>query len=241
MKSYLYKDLYDLEEKHWWHIAKRKSVVTLIKKYSKGKLKILDIGCGTGRNLEELSKIGESWGLDSSDEALEFCKKRGLKNLVKSGAEKTKFKDSNFTLISMLDVLEHTDDNKTLTEAYRILKSGGFVIITVPAYQFLWSKWDEVLHHKRRYTKSNLTQLLETNRFKIVSISYLYSFLVIPALLIRFVKSFIYRGNNYQSDFKLSSPPINKALELASDMERSIMLKVPIPFGTSIICVAKKI
>ena len=76
MKKYLYKDLYLLENKHWWHISKRRSICQLIGKYNKIKNpKIIDIGCGTGKNIEELQKFGPVYGLDSSTEALNFCRK----------------------------------------------------------------------------------------------------------------------------------------------------------------------
>ena len=153
MKKYLYEDLYSLEDKHWWHISKRRIVRNLIKKYNHlDNPRILDIGCGTGKNMEELQSLGPVFGLDSSIEALKYCKKRGLNNLIEGTAEKTSLKSSFFDVVTLLDVLEHTDDNKTLKEMNRIIKKDGIIIITVPAFGWLWSTWDEVLHHKRRYT-----------------------------------------------------------------------------------------
>lgn len=241
MESYLYQDLYDLEEHHWWHISKRKSVNTFILKYIHRKnLKILDIGCGAGRNIEELKKYGSVWGLDNSEDALRFCKKRGRKNLIKANSENSGLKNKSFDLITLLDVLEHTDDKKSLKEIYRILKPSGYLLITVPAYKALWSKWDEVLHHKRRYTKQNLTKILDENGFSVAKVSYLYSFLYIPAFIVRSIKKLIYK-NSYPSDFKLSSPLVNKMLIALSDFERKIIMNSTIPFGTSIICLAQKI
>src|SRR3989344_6385103 len=98
MKKYLYQDLFELEEVHWWHIAKRKICLALIKKYVKTRTnyKILDIGCGTGKNLEELSKIGKAFGIDNSFDAIKFCReKRGLKNVTLAPAQNTGFSDDS--------------------------------------------------------------------------------------------------------------------------------------------------
>lgn len=240
MEKYLYEDLYELEEKHWWHIAKRENYLSLMNRFLNAqKPKILDIGCGTGKNIEVLSRLGNTWGLDSSKEALKFCQKRGLKNITLGRSDKTKFPGNSFDAVTLLDVLEHTDDNKTLTEIYRILKPGGSLVITVPAFQWLWSKWDEVLHHQRRYSKSNLTKILKNNNFSIMKISYLYAFLILPILIVRLFKSKFSKGA-YSSDFKLSSGLINKLLLTISKLENKIMIKWGVPFGTSLICVARK-
>lgn len=240
MEKYLYEDLYTLEEKHWWHISKRNMVSSLISKYITNKNpQILDIGCGTGKNVEMLSRIGTAWGLDNSVDAIEFCRKRGLKNIKLGQSSKTGFENSSFDAVTLLDVLEHVDEDPTLKEIRRILRDNQFLIITVPAFSWLWSKWDQVLHHKRRYTKQSLRKVLERNNFKIEKISYMYSFLVLPALLIRFIKSLFFK-DYYPSDFKLSSPSVNNLLIRISNIERFFIENANIPFGTSLVCIAKK-
>lgn len=240
MKKYLYEDLFSLEEKHWWHISKRRIVQKLIEKYNTiSNPKILDIGCGTGKNMEELQKLGVVYGLDNSQEALSFCRKRGLNNLILGSAEKTHLKNNSFNIITLLDVLEHTDDIKTLKEISRILTKKGLVIITVPAFNWLWSNWDVVLHHQRRYTIKNLKLTLEKNNFQVKKISYMYFFLVLPIFIIRIIKSIIFK-KVYPSDFKLSSPFINMLMDKITNLESSILIYLSIPFGTSIIAVAEK-
>lgn len=241
MNKYLYEDLYQLEDKHWWHISKRRIVRDLLyfnTNYSK-RPKILDIGCGAGRNLEELKNLGQTFGIDSSKDAILFCRKRGLKSVVLSKAESTKLPSSEFDVIMLLDVLEHTDDGKTLKEVYRILKPRGVLILTVPAFSWLWSKWDEVLHHKRRYTKKGLSKLLRNYNFNILKISYMFSFLIVPAFLIRLIKS-RFSTNNYSSDFKINVSVINTLLLFITRIEKFFILNWSMPFGTSLICVAKK-
>lgn len=241
MNKYLYPDLYELEDKHWWHIAKRKTSLALVGKYLHVKNpKILDIGCGTGKNVEEFSKLGQTYGLDNSPEAIKFCKqKRGLSNISLGEAEKTGFDDGKFDLVSMLDVLEHTDDVKTLKEARRIIKDKGVLLITVPAYQWMWSNWDVALHHKRRYTKMQIVKLLEKNGFAVIKVSYLYSFLLLPVFIVRKIKNVI-GGKAYSSDFKIGLPFVDKILGFVSDLERLIALGIGIPFGLSIIVLARK-
>src|SRR3990167_3310097 len=202
MRKYLYQDLYELEEKHWWHLSKRRELIDIVKQLNLKNSNILEIGCGTGKNLELLSKFGEAWGLDKSREAIKFCKRRGLNNLVLGDAENIPFSKGKFNLIILLDVLEHTDDIMSIKEMSRVLAPKGYLIITVPAFSWLWSQWDVVLEHKRRYTKHELTSKLELGGFKIVKISYKYSFLVLLALIVRFIKSRIFR-KEYPADFKL--------------------------------------
>lgn len=240
MKKYLYEDLYQLEDKHWWHISKRINAIDLLLKFLPTKNpKILDIGCGTGKNVEELSKIGPTWGIDNSKEAVKYCKKRGLKTTILGNAESTNLFPNSINVVTLFDTLEHTDDKKTLKEVYRILNSGDILLLTVPAFPWLWSKWDEVLHHKRRYTKKSISEILKCYNFNILKISYMFSFLVVPVFLIRLIKSRFYE-DDYSSDFKINSGIMNSFLLFLAKAEKVFILRWSIPFGTSLICVAKK-
>lgn len=240
MQKYLYEDLYNIEEKHWWHISKRRIVQSLIRKYRSSKnLKILDIGCGAGKNLEELKVFGTTYGLDSSKEAIKYCHKRGLKNLVLGKAEKVSLPSNSFDAITILDVLEHTDDQETLKEMNRLMKEDSLLIITVPALPWLWSDWDKVLHHKRRYTLGGLKSVLESNGFHVIKIFYLYSFLVIPAFIVRKIKQKLF-NKKYPSDFELSNPIFNFLLNQLARFEFILAQKEFIPFGTTLMAIAKK-
>jgi len=240
MQKHLYADLYQLEDTHWWHKAKRENAISLLLRFlSNNNPKILDIGCGAGKNVEELSKIGLTWGIDNSSEAIKYCKKRGLKTVILGDAKSINFSSSSFDIITLFDVLEHTDDRETLREVYRLLKPGGLLVISVPAFPKLWSKWDVVLHHKRRYTKKSLIQELKQYPFDVLKISYMFSFLFIPAYLIRVIKSRI-SSKNYKSDFRINAPVINYFLLILSRFERFFIQNLSLPFGTSLICVAKK-
>lgn len=240
MQKYLYQDLYNLEEIHWWHNAKRNLVSYFLRQYlSKKNGKILDVGCGTGKNLEVFSRFSAVWGIDSAKEALAFCKKRGFKNVTLGSIEKIPFTKESFNCVTALDVLEHVDDSKSLKEIYRVLGESGIIIATVPAFPQLWSRWDEVLHHKRRYTKETLKDILQKNGFKIRKISYMHSFLFLPVVIIRAIKNLIHE-NYYPSDFKLSNRVVNYLLENIANLEKFFIINAQIPFGTSLIVVAEK-
>lgn len=241
MRKDLYADLYSLEEQHWWHISKRRAAVSCVRKFlKKPNAIILDIGCGTGKNMKELQKFGDVYGLDSSTEALSFCRKRGLKNVKLGKAENMPFKSNSFDLITLLDVLEHTNDNRTLREMHRVLRKDGLLILTVPAYEWLWSRWDEILNHKRRYNRNHLVSILKKHNFNTIYATYLYSFLVFPVFITRQIKQKLLQRNNYSSDFKLSNSLLNKIIDLMSKIEFKVAQRIPISFGTTILAVAKK-
>lgn len=240
MELYLYQDMYDLEDQHWWHKAKRALIIESLQKlsYSK-KSKLLDIGCGTGRNIQAFNNLMEAHGIDMSFAAIKFCKQRGLTTVTKSSAAKTSFKEHSFSVITALDIIEHTDDQAVLKECWRLLKPGGTLIVTVPAYQWAWSKWDEVLHHQRRYTSQSLKAVLTQQGFKLKKLSYVYSFLLLPVLIIRKIKS-LNSKDKYSSDFALSNQLIDTILGKVAAVERWLLWRVSIPFGTTVFAIALK-
>jgi len=241
MQHYLYDDLYQSEEFHWWHRAKRRLVLMLIGRYTPRRHpRILDVGCGTGKNIEAWSRLGTTQGIDVSPRAIHYCKKRGLTRVQQAKAECTKLTGSSVDVVTLLDVLEHTDDMPVIAEMARIITRRGILIVSVPAYPWLWSTWDVVLHHRRRYTKEELHRKLSAQGFLPIYTSHVFSFLPIPAILIRFVKS-RRPPKQYGSDFQLTSGAINRMLYALCMAEQFVMQIVPLPFGTSIVCVAQKI
>jgi 2-polyprenyl-3-methyl-5-hydroxy-6-metoxy-1,4-benzoquinol methylase len=241
MESYLYDDLYALEETHWWHRAKRHTVISYIKQFflrKKGGV-IVDIGCGTGKNLETFASMGFTVrGIDISPKAVAYCKKRGVKNVSVGSAQHTKLATSSVDVVTMLDVLEHVNEKSVIREVYRILKPGGIFICYVPAKPSLWSGWDEVLHHKRRYTKDSLMRAMK-QWFTISSITYRYLFLVLPVFLIRTSKT-MKKHTSYGSDFSFTNSFINTVLYGMSLIDETISSVASLPSGTSLFCVSIK-
>jgi len=240
MEKYLYDDLYEVEDKHWWHVAKRNSSIAFVNKYLKKSAKrILDLGCGTGKMMESLEKFGRVWGVDISSSAVSYCKQRGLKNVFVGSSYNLPFNSDYFDLVTIFDVLEHTDEEKTLAEVRKVLKSDGTLVLTVPAFSWLWSQWDVVLHHRKRYDKKSLTNVLENNGFKILHCTYMFSFLILPIVFVRAFKSLFFK-TNYGSDFRVSVGILNSFFIWMSALERFFVIRFSVPFGSTLICVARK-
>lgn len=237
-----YEKMYKFEEKYWWWIGKREIVKSILVKLKLNSTNILDVGCGTGFNLTYLEKYGNVIGLDFSENALNFCKLRKNKNLIQANAENIPFKNDVFSLIIILDLLEHLNDNKTLKELHRILKTDGYLIITVPAFKFLCSKHDKALHHKRRYNKLQLKNVLESNNFVIKNISYWNFFLFLPIVITRLIKKNIHiKYQEITTDVKKLPNIVNKFLTSILWVENYILSHgINLPFGISIVCVCKK-
>ncbi len=243
MRKDLYQELYERETKHWWHLAKRNLVREVLNRFRRAKsAKILDLGCGTGANLEMLGRFGTAWGVDSSPEALRFCRKRGLENVRLGSAQNTPFRGEIFEVVTALDLLEHTDDAAVLREANRLLKPNGFLILTVPAFSWMWGRWDEILGHRRRYTAGELARIVNGSGFIIKRVTYTNSFLLLPVFLVRKIKTLLFKKDDYPSDFQIANPFLNSVLQRLSNFEKwvTFRLNISIPFGLDILLVAQK-
>lgn len=240
MEKSLYKIFYEFEEKHWWFRAARKIQLNLLKRYLFiNKPKILDIGSGTGATLKELSKIGRTIGIDSYKEAIHFCHKRELKNVMLGDATKLPFKDSSYDCVTAFDVIEHIkDDVLVMKEIYRVLKPKGIAIITVPAFSFLWDSHDDMNKHYRRYFTGELKSKINRTDLNILYISY-YNFFLFPiALVVKFImKSF--KKKRVINNQELIEP-LNSFLYNIFLSEKYFLPLIKFPFGVSIICVSQK-
>ena len=241
MEEQLYRKFFEVETTHWWFTARQKIVSDVIEhtvSLSPG-AKVLDIGCGTGAILAMFQKKFDAYGTDTSPLAIEFCHQRGLANAFCCTLDTFPQQELRFDFITMLDVIEHIDnDIGVLREAYGFTKQGGHILVTVPAYQFLWSRHDDLNHHKRRYRKSQLKSALETSGFTVEKLSYYNSLLFPTALVSRVAERFI----KPKTDTTLDLPPrfINSILESIFGFERFLLRKIPFPFGLSLIALAKK-
>ena len=242
MRKDLYQELYHIENNHWWHQHKRKLVHQLIEKYSSKPGKVLDVGAGTGKLLYELKIKG--WqidGIDGDYEAIKYCKQRRVKISQHDVKKRLPFKTNSFELVTALDVLEHVkDDKKLLVELKRVVKSKGMIIITVPAYQWLFSYWDKMLKHFRRYTKGDLVKLGKQSRLKLKLISYYSSFFLVPAIMVRLLKS--KKANQAKSDFQTTPLPLVSIpiLGILAMIERLLLKIIRLPLGMSLVCVFQK-
>jgi len=242
----LYEDFYNLEEKHWWFLGRRKIVFSLLEQYlpDRGQLRILDVGCGTGSNLRELEKRGEATGVDVSEEAVKFCKLRGCSSVYKVDSQNLFFKDEMFDVVVALDVIEHIgDDCAALSEYHRVTKGNGILVLTVPAYDFLWGAHDEINHHKRRYVASELMDKVEKTGFAVERLTYFNTFLFPFVLLARIGQRVTKMANGDhkpRSDVRLHHSAINSFLKTVFILEEPLLRKYDFLCGVSLLCVAKK-
>ena len=227
-----------VENNHFWFIAKRKFLDVVLQRIrANKKIKVLDVGCGTGAVMKYLAtKNFLVSGIDMSETAHDYCRKKGLE--VSSGlANIIPYPDKSFDIIFVIDVLEHLDNpSESVKEISRVLKDGGVFIATVPAHQWLWSYHDEALHHKKRYSKKEFADLFNDG-FVLEIISWIHAFILLPAIFMRFFKN-----KNNGSDVK--EPPfiINKIMSLVYTVEIIVFktLHYYLPFGLSLLVVARK-
>ena len=238
-----YRLIYQQEENHWWYKGMREITESLLNQYYKNShnLKILDAGCGTGINLTKLSIFGKPFGIDFSNEALTFTKKRNHKRVCASSVEDLPFKSSTFDLITSFEVLYHIgvkDDERAIKQFYAACKKNGRVFIRVPAFKILFGKHDLVVHGKRRYRKNELQDILTRAGFKIHKITYVDFFLFFPALIIRLLQR-IFKSEK-KSDINPTNDFLNNILFYILKFESYYLRKLSFPFGISLLCIARK-
>jgi len=225
------------EKKHWWFSARREIIYSVISNLKqKESITILDFGAGSGANIEILTKLGKVDVYETNTQAKNFLKTK-FKNF-KNVKIITKIK-KKYNLIIAADVIEHIkNDKKVLKIFFNCLKKNGHLLITVPAFNFLFSSKDVALKHFRRYNKFNLKSLLK-RYFKIKKLSYFNFFLFLPiAISILFYK--IKRKKFIK--FVETTPPnyLNFILKNIFLVEKYILRFFNFPFGISIIALAKK-
>jgi ubiquinone/menaquinone biosynthesis C-methylase UbiE len=241
-----YRIMHDIEQTYWWFVGKQFLVRRILQGLPLNKTRqdrILDIGCGTGIILKLLENFGVSYGAECSPDAIQFLRHRGLNLIVQSDVDQSvPFKDNTFSAITCLDVLEHLDnDLKLLKEMGRVCKPGGHVILTVPAFEILWSPHDIALHHKRRYTKQQMLSMISQSNWKVVKCSYYNGILFCPILSIRTLKQCLSRYHPARSDFFINLPAwLNRALSLFFLCEIFLLKYLNLPFGVSLLLILQK-
>ena len=224
--------------------ARRDNVYEVLKKYcdKPQKVKLLDFGCASGYFVGQLTERGyNAVGLDSSPEAIEIGHKEGIKNISVIRDKHIDFPDNYFDIALLLDVIEHLEDESwALKEVERVVKPGGIVVITVPAFMFLWGVMDEVAHHFRRYTIPRLLNVVaQFTNLQVIRKTYYNFSLFSPIALVRlFSRWFGIKGR--ESDFDLSNPLLDKIFFEIMRFERMIMRYTDFPFGVAILTVFKK-
>ena len=244
MKDEIYEKMYRVEERHWWFCAKRTIITNLLRRYlpcspRQRPLRLADLGCGCGGMLAELPPGIEGEGLDSSRKAVSFCRARGVTARIGSFPSDIPFERESFDAVIMADVIEHIDDDvAAAAAAARLVRPGGVMIVTVPALPALWSSWDAIHGHKRRYTKGSLAAVLSTTGLTAELISY-YNTLLFPfAAAARLLAKAL--GRKTAGELEVPPRPVNSALRLIFAGERHLLGRVPLPVGLSLVAICRK-
>jgi SAM-dependent methyltransferase len=243
MEQHTYSIMYEVEGKHWWFAGRRRIIAGFVEKVcrdsGKQRPRILDVGCGTGANLQMLAQFGAAEGVDLSTEALDFCRARGLAKVKQGTAENLPFADASFDLVTGLDVVEHLDDDIAgLSEMRRVLRADGRAVLFVPAFMFLWGVQDEVSNHRRRYTLPELKQKLRDAGLTIERASYANITFFVPILIGRGLMRLT--GLRPASENNITIGALNGLLGRILGAESWWLRRMNFPFGVSIICVARK-
>lgn len=243
MSPEAYLEMENLEKTHWWYHGRRKVIKEQISLLDLPEnASILEIGCGTGGNLKMLSAYGHVSAIETNDFARKVAIKNN-KNIAEiypgSAPNNIPFKNVKFDLICMFDVLEHIEDElSTLNALKKILAPNGKIILTVPAYQWLWSTHDEYHHHYRRYSKKNIIFIASELGFYINKISFFNTLLFPIAAAMRLLTRVINKKNHTQTNHP--SRFINKILITIFSSESKILKISNFPFGLSLIAVFTK-
>jgi SAM-dependent methyltransferase len=241
MDEVLYRQYYAIEDRHWWFVARKAIVLGLLERYVPAgpPRVVLDAGCGTGGLLNDLQRYGQVVAADFSAEAVKFCKLRGY-TICQCSVLQTPFRADSFDGIVGLDLIEHLDEDVVaLQELYRICKAGGYLCVTVPAFQFLWSAHDALNQHKRRYTKPQLEGRLRAAGFQVLRCSYFNSFLF-PLIL---VGRLLGRGGGEEPgpEWHIPGRALNAGLARIFAGELPLLRGLNLPVGASILAIAQKV
>ncbi|HEX8641968.1 MAG TPA: class I SAM-dependent methyltransferase [Allosphingosinicella sp.] len=220
---------------HWWYVARRRVLRDLIRREVPlpANPRILEIGCGTGHNFEMLREFGRLDAIEVDAEARALASQR-LGQAVSSAPlpELSGIPDGAYHLIALLDVLEHVErDREALASIATKLARGGRILVTVPAYAWMWSAHDVVHHHKRRYSKRRLRAVVDAAGLRANRIGYFNSLLFPLAAAVRLAGKV---RRKEESDDKMPPAPLNALFRTVFGLERHLVGRVPMPAGVSL-------
>jgi SAM-dependent methyltransferase len=242
MDEALMKATLRVDEHHWWYRGRRRVLRAELDRLPlPDKPQVLDAGCGSGRTLEELTRYGEVRGIELSPDAAEIARGRGHEVVI-GRLEELPWEDGTFDLVTCLDVIEHTpDDRATLMELRRVTRPGGFLLVTVPAYQALWSYHDEANHHYRRYGRRMLRMTALSAGWNVERMTSFNSLLLPPAAAVRIMQRRRRAGNGQSTDLEVGAAWLNDALERPLALEASWLRRGhTLPAGLSLLAVLRR-
>jgi SAM-dependent methyltransferase len=246
MDDSLYSEMYRTEKHHWWFVGRRAVVRNLMSRFAspanQDRWRICDVGCGAGGNLEGLADQHDVIGVDASERALEYARKRlGARAKYGSLPDDIDLPRDTFDVVLSTDVFEHVeDDSGAAKTAVSLLRPGGILIATAPAYQWLYSPRDKHHQHFRRYGKRQFASLFDLEDARVELLSYYNTFLFPAAAGARLWSKYV-GGEEEPGDLQAPAKPLNTALAALFGAEKWLLGRVPSPFGLSVIAVVRKL
>jgi SAM-dependent methyltransferase len=234
-----------MEDRHWWFLGRRRIFASLLDRHlpaTDPSASVLDVGTGTGAALDYLSSYGRVKAIDGDPTAVEYCRERGVGDVMEASVPPIPLEDGRFSLVTGLDVVEHVDDDGGLvSEMARVLRPGGYCLVSVPAFRSLWSRHDDLAHHRRRYRKAELVRLVEGAGFETIEAHYFNFLLFPPIAAVRWTRRAL-GGGGSQDDFQARGGygRLNRLLAAVFGSEASLLGRFSPPFGVSILILARK-
>lgn len=239
-----YGTMFRVEDRHWWYMGMQRITETILGEVAAewDQPHILDAGCGTGAALQHLARIGDAVGCDFSAEALRFCRRRGLSRLSQASVAGLPFADDTFDLITSFDVLCHRsirDEGDALNEFFRVLKPEGYLLLRLPAFNWLHSRHDRAVHTARRFSAGGVRRALTGAGFEVVRVSYA-NMLLFPAALLKRLADRSWPHGEDVSDLQVNAPWQDRLLAWVLFAEAHWLRRRNLPFGLSLIALARK-
>ncbi len=232
-----------VEDDHWWFAARRRILARVLDGLDlPADARLLEVGCGTGGNLALLARYGSVDAVEMDAGAAAHAQARGIGPVVQGWLPDHMPPARPYDVVGLFDVLEHIpDDGAALDALVPFVRPGGWLVLTVPAYMLLWSRHDEVNHHQRRYRRGALARLVEQAGFQVQHATY-FNTLLFPVVAGVRLLGRLRPGQEAVSDVETVPPTLlNRALETLFAAERHLAPRLPLPFGVSVLVVARRV
>ena len=233
---------YDLERRHWWNLARRDILLDTLRPWSRLGTTVLDIGAGSGAFSQTFAELGcRVFSHDASPQAVQTLKERcGIDASLMKFPDDYADHGKRYDVVLLLDVLEHiVDDRAALETALHVLKPGGILLCTVPSCKAMWSGYDIISHHVRRYERDELKGLVAVPRVRILKLSH-FSSILFPALFAIRTLERLFPPAEPSFNPHFLSEPLNNFFYGIFRMEKYLLRRGALPFGSSLLLLLQK-